>query len=84
MNDSSLSSTQESQDDDVDDNPDCFYEQGNTFGVKTKHKYCVRAYFSIELIAFVSANTFTGYVCKVTRNADQSSRLVFVYFCMSL
>ena len=82
MNDSSLTSSQEIQGDDVDDDPDCFYEQGNTFGIKTKIKYYVQAYFSIELMAFVSANTFTGYVCKVT--ADQSSRLVFVYFCVLL
>jgi len=77
MEDNSLSS----QEPELDDNPYNFCDVGNTFGVKIKNRYFSQAQFSIELLAFVSANSLTGYMCKVTRNADQTSRLVT---CMPL
>jgi len=62
----------------MQENPYGFREVGNTFGLETKKGYLPKADFSIELQNFVSANSMTGYVCKVTRDADRKSRYVHV------
>ena len=56
-----------------DENPYGFCDRCFSFGVKKSTMYYPKSDFGLELRSFVTAQQFTGYMCKVSREIDQKT-----------
>lgn len=61
-----------------EDNPYGYRDSETTFGLVRKKVYYPKSDFGLQLREFVSAGSFTGYFCIVTRQMDRKSRFVFL------
>lgn len=61
-----------------DVNPYGYGDRETTFGLVRKKIYYPKSDFGMQLLEFVSAGSFTGYFCTVTREMDRKSRFASV------